>query len=189
MRVLLLHYPKINPDLGRLVRDLVAGCELPVPRVEDSLLSGHRYVVEERLRQACDFENVDWLITVGGTWPAIGPSQNEILPQATASVLERPLPGISAGLRAAVAERNPLALLDSGTAGVRGTTFLLNLPADADLITAYFRILTPVSSRLHECLQPHSDEEEPRSTFRAGGAELSHGEFARFLKRAGSEKD
>ena len=79
-----------------------------------------RYQVEETLRQWCDEEELDLIVTVGGTFPAPGPSAQEIVPEATAAVLERSMPALPEMMRARAAATYPLALLDRGVAGSAG---------------------------------------------------------------------
>ncbi len=87
--------------------------------------------LEEILRQWCDEEEIDLILTIGGTRPAPGPSGAEVVPRATLSVLDRPLDGLAQAMRAYAAEQTPLAWLDGCVAGIRGRTLILNLPAGA----------------------------------------------------------
>ena len=64
------------------------------------------------------------VLTTGGT--GLGP--RDVTPEATTAVLERPAPGIAEALRATAARDFPRAWLSRGTAGVRGTTLIVNLP-------------------------------------------------------------
>ncbi len=190
-RVALLHYPQYVERYSRLVRSLLATQDLALVYLQDGSCTGHRYVIEEALRQACDFHETDWLLTVGGTWPTLGPSPEEMVPLATASVLERPLPGIMEAARAQAAPLQPRAMLDCGVAGVRGATFLLNLPADADLISIYLQTLGPVAIELLQRLQREEVNEgkpgqmtpEPESR----SAALQEQEFASFLRQRQSK--
>ena len=186
VRVALLHYPQYVEKYSRLIRSLLSAQDLAFVYLEDGPCTGHRYVIEERLRQACDFGDTDWLLTVGGTWPALGPSPAEIMPLATASVLERPLPGVIATLRAQAVQLQPRAILDCGVAGVRGATFLLNLPSDADLISIYLQTLGPVATELSQLLRgegtgngPGQMTPEPERS----PAALRARDFASFLNR------
>ncbi len=153
VRVALLHYPHFSREFSSLVRSLLCFPGLSFAYLEDGTCGGHRYVIEEKLRQACDYGETDWILTVGGTWPALGPSESEIMPQATASVLERTLTGVTESLRTQAVQLQPRAMLDNGVAGIRGATFLLNLPSDADLISVYLQTLRPVALPLLQALQ------------------------------------
>lgn len=80
--------------------------------------------VAEALRAAVD-ERVAVVLTTGGT----GISPTDRTPEATASVLERQVPGVAEAIRAhGVAKGVTTAALSRGLAGVAGTTFIVNLP-------------------------------------------------------------
>lgn len=64
------------------------------------------------------------VLTTGGT----GVAPRDVTPEATASVLERQVPGIAEALRADAARRTPHGLLSRGVSGVRGTALVVNLP-------------------------------------------------------------
>ena len=67
---------------------------------------------------------VDLLLTTGGT----GLAARDFTPEATASVLDRPAPGLMELARGRCAARFPLAALSRGVAGVAGSTLVVNLP-------------------------------------------------------------
>ena len=153
VRTAILHYPRFNAELSRALRAAVAQLAVPVFYLGEEPCPGHRYVVEERMRYACDVEEADWLISVGGTWPASGPSREEIVPLATASVLERRLPGLAEAMRSRARPSCPQAMLDGSLAGIRGLTFVLNLPSDPELISHYIATLDPIIEALFRALQ------------------------------------
>ena len=64
------------------------------------------------------------VITTGGT----GVAPRDVTPDATASVVERQVPGLSEAIRADAFRRTPHGLLSRGIAGVRGSALVLNLP-------------------------------------------------------------
>lgn len=64
------------------------------------------------------------LISTGGT----GVSPSDRIPEATAAVLDRQLPGVAEALRARGAAATPLAALSRGLVGVAGSTLVVNLP-------------------------------------------------------------
>ncbi len=64
------------------------------------------------------------VLTTGGT--GLGP--RDVTPEATMQVLDRAAPGIAEAIRADSIAKTPHALLSRGTAGVCGTTLVVNLP-------------------------------------------------------------
>lgn len=115
--------------------------------------TSQRYWIEETLRRWCDEEEIDLILTVGGTFPAPGPSGAEIVPEATISILERNFPSLPETMRAYALEEDPAAILDRGVAGIRGRTLLINLPAGPQLtilfVQAILDWLPMILLRLH----------------------------------------
>ncbi len=66
----------------------------------------------------------DLILTTGGT----GPTARDITPEATSTVLEKPMPGIAEALRLTAYPQVPRAILSRGVAGIRGKTLIVNLP-------------------------------------------------------------
>lgn len=87
-----------------------------------------RVVPDERTEIAEAIEalsdDVPLVLTTGGT----GVAPRDVTPEATASVLERQVPGIAEALRADSARRTPHGLLSRGVAGIRGSALVINLP-------------------------------------------------------------
>ena len=113
--------------------------------------------VEEALRSAVA-AGYDVVLTTGGT----GLSPTDRTPEATARVVERPVPGISEAIRAyGVAQGVPTAALSRGIAGLAGTTLIVNLPGSPggcrDGIAVLSRIL------------PHAVQQVRGADHRPGG--------------------
>ena len=71
-----------------------------------------------------DQDRADLILTTGGT----GLTDRDVTPEATRAVLDKEAPGLSEALRMTAYPRFPRAALSRGTAGVRGRTFIVNLP-------------------------------------------------------------
>jgi len=87
-----------------------------------------RVVPDERSEIAAAIEELtdqaELVITTGGT----GVAPRDVTPEATASVVERQVPGLSEAIRADAFGRTPHGLLSRGIAGVRGSALVINLP-------------------------------------------------------------
>jgi molybdopterin adenylyltransferase len=85
-------------------------------------------VADERSEIAAAIEELtdeaQVVLTTGGT----GVAPRDVTPEATASVLERQIPGIAEAIRADAVSRTPHGLLSRGVAGVRGSAVVVNLP-------------------------------------------------------------
>ncbi len=66
----------------------------------------------------------DVVLSTGGT--GVGP--RDVTPEATRSVLEKDIPGLSEVMRSAGMKKTRFACLSRGLCGVRGRTLIVNLP-------------------------------------------------------------
>jgi molybdenum cofactor synthesis domain-containing protein len=79
------------------------------------------------------------VLTTGGT----GIAPRDVTPEAPRSVLEREAPGIAQALRADSIAKTPHGLLSRGTAGVLGSTLVVNLPGSTGGCRDGYAILRP----------------------------------------------
>ena len=108
--------------------------------------------IRAALLDCADEQQIDLIITCGGT----GFSTRDVTPEATKAVIEKETPGIPEAMRAESMKITPRGCLSRATAGIRGTSLLINLPgsrrAAIENITG---VLEPVAHGL-EIL--HADE-------------------------------
>jgi len=97
-----------------------------VPRV----IPDERPVLESTLSALCDDEGCCLVVTTGGT----GPAPRDVTPEATESVCEKLLPGFGERMRAISLQHVPTAILSRQTAGIRGSTLIVNLPGKPSAI-------------------------------------------------------
>ncbi|MBU1275579.1 MAG: MogA/MoaB family molybdenum cofactor biosynthesis protein, partial [Proteobacteria bacterium] len=76
------------------------------------------------LKRYADELRLPLVLTSGGT----GLSPRDNTPEATARVIERPVPGLAEAMRAEGLKHTAHAMLSRGLAGVRGATLIINLP-------------------------------------------------------------
>lgn len=131
VRTAFLSVPAYDEDAVAALRGLLNETGLRVVTAREEGAGHQRHWVEELLRRWCDEEEIDLIVTIGGTMPAGGLSAQEIVPEATAALLERQLPAFSEAMRHYASQETALAYLDRGTAGIRGRTLIINLPAGA----------------------------------------------------------
>ncbi|MBA2473034.1 MAG: molybdenum cofactor biosynthesis protein [Pseudonocardiales bacterium] len=90
---------------------------------------------------------VDLVVTVGGT----GVSPRDVTPDATAGVLDRPIPGIAEAIRASGLAAGAVdAGLSRGLAGVSGSTLVVNLAPSRAAVRDGMATLTPLVGRVIE---------------------------------------
>ena len=88
------------------------------------LIPDMRALIEARLTHWADIEQVQLILTTGGT----GFSPTDVTPEATRAVIEREAPGIPEAMRAASREFTRHWMLSRAVAGIRGTTVIVNFP-------------------------------------------------------------
>jgi len=94
--------------------------------------------VESVLKTLCDKEECCLVVTTGGT----GPAPRDITPEATEAVCDKMMPGFGELMRQESLKFVPTAILSRQTAGIRGSSLIINLPgkpsAIADCLNAVF---------------------------------------------------
>ncbi|GAB4278016.1 MAG: MogA/MoaB family molybdenum cofactor biosynthesis protein [Coriobacteriia bacterium] len=80
--------------------------------------------IESSLIEMCDVDEAHVVLTLGGT----GLRATDVMPEATASIAVRELPGVMEALRAALSGDSRM-MLSRGLAVQRGRTLVINLPA------------------------------------------------------------
>jgi molybdopterin adenylyltransferase len=102
------------------------------------LVADERTDLETLLRELCDGEDCDLVVTTGGT----GPSPRDITPEATEAVCDKLLDGFGEQMRAVSLRHVPTAILSRQIAGIRGKSLIINLPgkpaAIAECLEAVF---------------------------------------------------
>ncbi len=80
--------------------------------------------IENTMKELVDNENCCLVVTTGGT----GPSKRDVTPEATEAVCDRMMPGFGELMRAESLKFVPTAILSRQTAGLRGSSLIVNLP-------------------------------------------------------------
>jgi len=80
--------------------------------------------VEAALIEMADTEACCLIVTTGGT----GPAPRDLVPEATAAVCEKMMPGFGELMRQVSLQYVPTAILSRQTAGIRGRCLIVNLP-------------------------------------------------------------
>ena len=107
--------------------------------VQTTLLPDRREMLERELRRLCDGGLADLILTTGGT----GFSPNDVTPEATMAVVERPTPGIPEAMRSYSLQITPRAMLSRAAAGIRGRTLIVNLPGSPKAVRECLQAILP----------------------------------------------
>ncbi len=82
------------------------------------------------LCELCDEDGCCLVITTGGT----GPAPRDVTPEATLAVSEKEMPGFGELMRQVSLRAVPTAILSRQTAGIRGSSLIVNLPGQPKAI-------------------------------------------------------
>ncbi len=91
---------------------------------EYKILPDDLEILKGELKNICDQNIADVVFTTGGT----GFSNTDVTPEATVSVCDKLVPGISEAMRAYSMTITKRAMLSRATAGIRKSTLIVNLP-------------------------------------------------------------
>ncbi len=92
------------------------------PSLPPTIVPDERERIAAALIAAC--RRAPLVLTSGGT----GVAPRDVTPDATRDVIDREVPGLGEAMRAASREKVPTADLSRALAGIRGATWIVNLP-------------------------------------------------------------
>lgn len=123
--------------------------------------------VRDALISICDNDDVDLVLTTGGT----GPAPRDLTPEAMAEVLEKELLGFGELMRKVSLEEVPTAILSRQTAGTRGKTLIINLPGKPSAIDTCLKAVFPAVPYCLDLIEAGRIETDPSviASFRPKG--------------------
>ena len=129
---------EVADSTGPLVTELLAEAGLVVDGT--IVVPGESVAIRNALNTAV-IGGVDLVVTVGGT----GVSPRAVTADATAGVLDRPIPGIAEAIRASGLAAGAVdAGLSRGLVGVSGSTLVVNLASSRAAVRDGMATLTPL---------------------------------------------
>ncbi len=140
---------------GQAIREMLEPLGFSVARYE--IVPDEADVISDRLREWADSGEVDLLVTTGGT--GLGP--RDVTPEATQAVIQRPVPGIPEAMRQAGLSHTPMAMISRGTAGVRGSCLIINLPGSTRAVRENLEAIMGVIPHAMELLKTARVEQHP----------------------------
>ena len=124
---------KSGPVIAQLVTD--AG----YPVVHTVLLPDERAMLSAEMARIADEDIADLILTTGGT----GFSPRDCMPEATADIIQRSVPGIPEAMRYLSLQITPRAMLSRASAGIRAGTLIVNLPGSPKAVTECLEYILP----------------------------------------------
>jgi len=113
------------------------------------IIPDDRADIEKNLMEIADQDEVDLILTTGGT----GMAPRDCAPEATAAVIDRPAPGFAEAMRIASLKITPHAMLSRATAGIRGKVLIINLPGSPKAARENLQVILPTLKHAIELLR------------------------------------
>lgn len=130
-------------------------CELfPHAKWFRRLVADEQGDISQALIDLADNDRCALILTTGGT----GPTVRDITPEATRAVIDKELPGFGEIQRLKSFEVAPTSILTRATAGVRGSSLIVNLPGRPSAVTECLAILAPA---IRKCVDLLAAESSP----------------------------
>lgn len=99
-------------------------------QAEYKVIPDEQPLIEQTLCQLVDELGCCLVVTTGGT----GPAKRDVTPEATEAVCDRMMPGFGELMRAESLKFVPTAILSRQSAGLRGSSLIINLPGKPSAI-------------------------------------------------------
>jgi molybdenum cofactor synthesis domain-containing protein len=142
---------------GRAIREVVEGLGWVV--ADYRVVPDEASLIMRALREWADRGLADLILTTGGT----GVAPRDVTPEATAAVIERPVPGLAEAIRIKSLEFTPFAMLSRGIAGIRGRTLIINLPGSPQGVRQALGIIGPALPHAVELLREEPTDHRPHA--------------------------
>jgi molybdopterin adenylyltransferase len=124
-----------GPAIERWLRRVVA---MPF-EYQRRLVADEIENIRDVLIELVDHRGVDLILTTGGT----GPAPRDVTPEAMQLVITKELPGFGELMRQASLRHVPTAILSRQTAGIRGSSLIINLPGKPAAIDVCLNAVFP----------------------------------------------
>ncbi len=118
----------------------ILGAVLSVEQITLEIIPDDKPSIEAILRRWVDEEQIDLVITNGGT----GISPRDVTPDATRDVVDYEVPGLAELMRAISLQKTPMASLSRAIAGVRNRSLIINLPGSPKAVRECLEAILPI---------------------------------------------
>ncbi len=124
-----------------------------------AIVPDESHLISEKLADWCDSGQVDIIFTTGGT--GLGP--RDVTPEATKSILDIEISGISEIIRTQTYSMTPFAMLSRATSGIRSGCLIVNLPGSPKGVKECLGVFLPNSFHALEMIRGWKTHDDPRA--------------------------
>lgn len=125
-------------ESGPVAKQVISCLPVEVTRFE--IIPDEVSIISDKLRDWADREDIDLIITSGGT----GVAPRDVTPEATRAVIDKEIPGIGEAMRAASMGKTHNAMLSRAVAGSRGKCLIINVPGSPKGVKEYLETVIDV---------------------------------------------
>jgi molybdopterin adenylyltransferase len=129
---------KRQDESGQVIRNTLPSRDSRVVRYH--IVPDEVDAISGKLAEWADGGSIDVILTTGGT----GLAQRDVTPEATLSVVDKVVPGLTEAMRVETAKVTQTAILSRAVAGVRGRCLIVNLPGSPRAVGECLKIILPV---------------------------------------------
>jgi molybdopterin adenylyltransferase len=128
-----------------------AGAEI----VARDVVADDRIAIEDWLRRQAA-AGASLIFTTGGTGLT-----DDVTPEATTAVIDRPAPGFAEAMRAEAVRHTPMGILTRGVSGIAGRSLIINFPGNPKAIGELFGVIAPTLEHVVATLQRERGSRTP----------------------------
>jgi molybdopterin adenylyltransferase len=137
---------------GEAIREILSSMDVRIANYD--IIPDEKELIVEKLVKWVDEDNLDVLITTGGT----GLTPRDVTPEATLDVVDRIVPGFAEAMRAESLKKTPMAMLSRAVAGTRGKCLIINLPGSTKAVRECLQVILPALPHAVETLKGQAGE-------------------------------
>jgi molybdopterin adenylyltransferase len=137
---------------GEAIREILTGTGLRIANYE--IVPDEKTLIVEKLIKWADEDNLDVVITTGGT----GLTPRDVTPEATLAVVDRIVPGFAEAMRAESLKKTPHAMLSRAVVGTRRKCLIVNLPGSPKAVRECLQVILPALPHAVETLKDQAGE-------------------------------
>ena len=118
------------------------------------VLPDDKDTISSEMKQLCDENKVDLILTTGGT----GFSKRDNTPEATLEIAEKLVPGISEAIRSYSMQFTKKAMLSRGVSVIRKETLIINMPGRLKAVKESMECIMPALNHGIDILKGSASE-------------------------------
>lgn len=139
-------------ESGTKIKEIVSSFGYEV--VYYKVLPDDKDMISSEMKQLCDKNVVDLILTTGGT----GFSKRDNTPEATLEIAEKLVPGISEAIRSYSMQFTPKAMLSRGVSVIRKETLIINMPGSPKAVKESMECIMPALNHGIDILKGSANE-------------------------------